>query len=109
MMRAGRLNRRITLQSATEVRDAYGQAVKTWADVATVWAEVMPLSGREREIASQTAAETNVKFRIRWRSDITADMRVVYGGRNYEIVEPPPPENPDVLRFGLSLMCREVA
>ena len=108
-MRAGRRNKRITLQSATETPDAHGQPVKTWVYQDKVWAEVRPLSGREREIANQAAAEVNVAFTILWRSDITSDWRVVYDGSHYEIVEPIPPDNIRSRRDGLTLMCRRVS
>jgi len=107
-MRAGAKRNRVVLQSATETRDSHGQPIKTWGYEDTVWAQVRPLGGREREIASQVAQETNVAFVIRWRSDITSDWRVLHDARSYEIVEPIPPDCREVRRDGLRLICREV-
>lgn len=43
-IQAGNLRHRITIQRETTTRDAYGSEVKTWADLATVWASLDPLS-----------------------------------------------------------------
>lgn len=43
-IKAGQLRHRITLQVSTTTRDDYGGTIQTWADVATVWASVDPLS-----------------------------------------------------------------
>lgn len=75
-MRAGELRHRITLQRATEARDSFGQAVKTWSDVATVWASVEPLRGREFLDARQLQREISAHITIRWRDDVDAGMRV---------------------------------
>lgn len=75
-MRAGRLNRRITIQNYTTTQDANGNIVQTWTTFATVWAAVEPASGREFFEAQQIATETTVKFVIRHRSGITEDMRI---------------------------------
>lgn len=43
-IQAGKLRHRITIQRETVTRDEYGSEVKTWDDLATVWASVEPLS-----------------------------------------------------------------
>lgn len=87
-MRPGDLRHRITLQRKTVTRDAEGNVRETWGDVATVWAAVEPMSIRWREYlqASAINAESYTLFRIRYRFDVTPDMRVAYGGRFYNIV-----------------------
>lgn len=105
-MRAGRLRHRIALQSATEARDSHGQPVKTWTTQALIWAGVEPLRGKEMETAHQVAAEATVRIVMRYRSDITADWRIVFDSHTYEIVAPP--LNPDMRNIELHLMCREV-
>ena len=83
----GSLDRRITIQQATEAQDSKGQPIKTWAALATVWAEVIPVGGSEIFQARQVGAETVAKFRIRYRSDIERKMRVVYDSDNYDITD----------------------
>ena len=50
---AGQLNHRIRIQQPTTVKDALGAPTQVWADVATVWADIQPLSGREARIADR--------------------------------------------------------
>lgn len=84
-LEAGDLDRRITIQQATSVADAFGEPIETWSDLATVWAEVVPLGGREFFEARQVNAEQTARFRIRYRADITREMRVLYDGKTYGI------------------------
>jgi len=47
-MKIGKLDKRITLQSRSATLDDYGQELNSWSDIATVWANVKPLGGREK-------------------------------------------------------------
>lgn len=84
-MNAGRLNRRITIQSKTVTRDAYGGESISWTDVATVWAAVLPIRGREYVAIREAGAELTTRFVIRYRQGVTPAMRVVHGSANYDI------------------------
>jgi SPP1 family predicted phage head-tail adaptor len=84
-MRISDLRHRITLQQKTTTRDAEGNVRETWADVATVWAAFEPIRGREYFQAASVNAENTVRFRIRYRQGVTPTMRVVYGGRVFDI------------------------
>lgn len=84
-MRAGELDRRITIASFTESQNAYGEPVKTWNTLATVWANVKPASGREFFNSNQRVAEVDTIFKIRYRDDVTPQMRVLYNGSIYDI------------------------
>ena len=80
------LDRRITVQSATEVRDAAGQPIETWADfAANLPAEYLPVSGGEQFEAQQRLATRRSRFRIRYRTDITRKMRLQYAGEDWNI------------------------
>ena len=84
-MQAGRLNRRCTLQQPGTTTDELGQPIPGWTDVATVWASIVDVSGREYVAAGgmQNAAQTKVT--IRKRSGITPAMRVVHGDTVFNI------------------------
>lgn len=84
-MRAGNLDRRITLQSLTLTQDSYGSTTETWADFATVWAEARPVLSRERFSAQHVAVEFDTVFRIRWLSGVLQTMRISYDGKYYDI------------------------
>jgi len=77
-MDAGRLDRRVTLQSATISKDAAGAPVSTWADLATVWANVRDLSGRDMIAAQQAGNAVSRVVTIRWRDGITAALRLLF-------------------------------
>ena len=89
MTQPGSLDRRITIQENTPaaVPGGSGELIDSWADLATVWAEVVPAGGREIFEAQQVGAETVAKFRIRYRGDILRKMRVVYDSDNYDIAD----------------------
>lgn len=79
------MDQRITLQSRSVVTDALGQDTITWTDVATVWAEVVPLRGAELFAAQQIQAEHTLKFRIWYRTDVLTTWRLVWQARNHDI------------------------
>ena len=87
---AGQLNHRMLIQQPMAVKDALGAPIQVWADVATVWAEIQPLSGREARIADRVAAEVTHQITVRYRSDlddpqVVARMRVLFRGRIFSI------------------------
>ena len=84
-MRAGDLNRRVTLQQRSAGHDALGQPNGTWADLATLWASVRHLSGLQALKADAEVSEVQASIRLRYRTDITAGMRAVLGTTIYDI------------------------
>lgn len=88
MIRAGDLDRRISIQRATLAEDpTFGEMVATWSTVATVSAAVRQVSGREFLSAEVTAAERRAVFVIRYRADVLTTDRVVYLGHPFDIRE----------------------
>jgi SPP1 family predicted phage head-tail adaptor len=80
------LDRRITIQSATETQDANGQPIPAWADfITSLPAEYLPVSGAEQFQAQQVLARAVAKFRIRWRDDLTREMRVVFDSVTFDL------------------------
>lgn len=84
-MRIGTLRDRVTIQSATKSQDATGAIVNTWAEFATVWASIEPLSGREFFAANQVQSNVSTRIRIRYLANVTAAMRVKNGNDYYDI------------------------
>jgi len=105
-MNPGKLNRRVTLQRQDTARDEVGQAKAVWTDVATVWAAVLPLRGREYFESAKVNSEITVRIIIRYRADVKPSWRAVSGGDAYDIVEV---INPADGRTQLQLMCKRVA
>lgn len=105
-MTAGRLRHRITIQEPVTARNGFNEAITTWVTVATVWASVEPISGREFFAAEHVQSEITHRIRVRYRAGIAPTMRVVFNGR-YLMIE-------SVINYGerntdLQLMCREMA
>jgi SPP1 family predicted phage head-tail adaptor len=84
-MRAGRLDRRVTLQSRVLTRNSQGEEVVTYTDLGDVWAEKQDLRGREYFTAQQVSADISTRWRIRYVEGLTALNRLVYEGINYDI------------------------
>lgn len=75
-----KLNRRITIQRKVRTEDDAGYPIpgaKEWEDVVTLWAAREPLSGREFFAAAAVQQENTVRYKIRFRTEITPDMRLI--------------------------------
>lgn len=85
-MKAGNLNRRIRIERPVAARSPSGQVkVMGWEPVASVWAHIRVTNGKEYIVSGAEISELKVSFRIRWRSDVTTEMRLSYAGMVYEI------------------------
>jgi SPP1 family predicted phage head-tail adaptor len=85
-MNPGKLRYRITLQEYIEASDQYKTPIdQGWQNVATVWASVEPIQGREYIQLQNTQSELTTKIRIRYRPDVTPAMRVQYGTRVFDV------------------------
>lgn len=85
-MRAGRLDRRLILQRKTLIENDFGEPTATWTTIATVWAEKREVRGAERYAASQSVAQIDIKYRIRYRRGLTPlDAFVDEDGRVFDI------------------------
>jgi len=78
-MRAGTLRHRLTFQRRVVLPDEVGGEVESWGNIATVWARIEQLTGREFFAAQQINSEINTKITIRPMA-VTADMRAVIPG-----------------------------
>ncbi len=85
-MKIGRMRYRITIQFPCGTVDDYGNAIEDWQDLTTVWADIVPINGREYLTASQATSETQYKIYIRYIPNINAKMRVIHGEQVYEIL-----------------------
>lgn len=85
-MRAGSLNRRVLIERSVTARTPSGQ-VKTvgWEPLASVWAHIRVTNGKEYIKSGAEISELKVSFRIRWRTDVTPEMRILHAGTIYEI------------------------
>lgn len=108
MIESGRLNQRVTLQSPAGSRDALGERVTTWTDVATVWAAIEPLSTRETFAAAQAQSEATHRVTVRYSTTTAAigpEWRVKFGTRLMPLVGRP--RNVREAKDIIELLCSE--
>jgi SPP1 family predicted phage head-tail adaptor len=86
-MRAGKLDKSITIQRQSETVNAAGSVLKTWADLATMRSEIVQQTATEFLTGYGTAENGTIIFRIRYQPGITTADRVSYAGSVYEIEE----------------------
>ncbi|HEU0118812.1 MAG TPA: phage head closure protein [Alphaproteobacteria bacterium] len=86
-MRIGELRKQVIIQQEAQTPDGAGGYSLSWTNVATVWAEITPASGREVYTAQHLEGHVTHHIYMRYRSDIavTTDMRVLYGARSFNI------------------------
>lgn len=85
-MRNGKLRHKMTLQEPVDVQDTTtGEMVRTWQEVAKVWASLEPLSANAFVAAGAEQSEVTARVTIRYRDDVTSKMRLVYRGMYYDI------------------------
>lgn len=85
LVQIAELRHRITFQRIAQVTDGMGGFTTTWSDVATVWAKVEPVSASERLISEKLETQRSHKVKIRYRSDITTDMRFTFNSRTFQV------------------------
>lgn len=76
---ARKLRHRVILQAPAETQNQQtGDMEITWNDVATVWAAIEPLSGREFIAAQAENNEVSARITIRYRPDVTGKWRLLH-------------------------------
>ena len=70
------LSEQVTIQQNTTTTDNQGGRSSSWGTLATVWGHVRPLTSRESIQARQITSDTGYVVTVRYRTDVTAKMRV---------------------------------
>jgi len=86
-MRAGKLDKQITIQRYTAIIDEGGGSTFTWNDLVTVRAQIIQQSTEEFLRAYGATDDTIIIFRTRWIDDIDVKDRVLYNGGAFNIKE----------------------
>ena len=103
MLPAGRLDQRVGIEEKAVTRSAIGEEVVTWSAVATVWASVQAIRGREYVGLAAAQSDITTRITVRYLAGLTTAMRVVHGAALYDIVEIIPVGG---RKADLELMCR---
>lgn len=105
-MNAGKLRHRVIIETCSEAPNEMNELVPSWGTLATVWADIRPVAGREAMRAQQIAADANYVIEIRYYPGLTVKERIKYGARTFEINAI---QNPEERNISLLLFCKEAA
>lgn len=110
-MRAGKLQWRVVLQNRAPTTDTEGSPGDDWVTVATIWADVQPLTANELLQAAQAEAQVTHQVNIRYRRDIGHNSRLLFdagdgfGSRVLDIIAAP--IDVGMNHRELQLLCQE--
>lgn len=77
----------MTIQTKTATSDGQGGFTETWTDGPTVYASVDPLKAYQRFQAMQMQIPVTHQIMMRYRPDITNEMRLKYEDRIFFVKE----------------------
>nr|WP_196107487.1 MULTISPECIES: phage head closure protein [unclassified Ochrobactrum] len=86
-MRAGKLDRLITIQRATYVDDGMGNQTPAWAKLADLRAQIVQASTEEYIRAYGASDDTVIIFRTRYFPGVKNEDQIVYAGSEFDIKE----------------------
>lgn len=85
-MDIGKMRHPVTIRALQMVQDPQtGEMVEGWEDLATVWASIEGIWGREYMAASAERALTSHRITMHHRDDLTADMRLYSAPTEYQV------------------------
>jgi SPP1 family predicted phage head-tail adaptor len=85
---AGCYDTLISLQRKTSGKDDLGQPIEVWTEYASVWADVLMLTGKETVSSGTQVGIASCSMRVRYRTDVTNGDRAVYGQLIFNIGQP---------------------
>jgi SPP1 family predicted phage head-tail adaptor len=85
-MQAGDLRDRITIRRRTETKNSRGGLDIGWADLASVWANVRSLNGREALIGGVLTGVSYFEITVRYRTDLEPSQQILWGDRELNII-----------------------
>lgn len=87
-MKFGDLRHRLEIQTPVVSQDSTtGEELTTWTTLATVWASIAPIRGRELLRGDQIVADVDTRLIVRWSpllDDLTAKHRGVHQGTVFD-------------------------
>ena len=100
----GELRTRLTLEAPSRTDDGGGGAAIEWEAVAEVWAAVRPINGAEHFELDRIAGRRTHEIIIRFRADVTPQMRLRAGAQMFDIRAA---FDPDQRRHWLKILAEE--
>lgn len=90
-MKAGRRNKKVTIQRTTPTRGDFGEEVEAWATLSQPFVNIKTISGGETIQGGQIDARSTHLISLR-KTDITPADRIMHGSRVFNIVSVTDPE-----------------
>lgn len=105
--RSGELRDRVTIQLKETTYDENNHPTETWAEFKKLWSKLSYSSAKDLVTAQAAGSQVVARLKLRWRDDITTEMRVLHRGQTFAITSPPMPDNEDGLTY-MTLMLAHV-
>ena len=77
----GALRTRLVVQAPVDTPDDTGAFTRTWTNVATLWANVVPVTAKQQYPADAIEVAISHHVTIRYRADVVNGMRFLLGNR----------------------------
>lgn len=85
MPQSGGLRARVAIERELPIAEAGGSYAPNWQTLATLWAQIEPIAGRVVRQGERLESRVTHRITLRYRGDITAGMRVVWGSQRFSI------------------------
>lgn len=107
MSKIGDYRHRVAIEAPTVNKSGTGVETTTFSKIGSAWASIEPLAGREYWAAAQMQSEITHEIKMRYPGfRVTAQHRIVFGDRVFDIVVP---RNIGERNIELVLLCKERA
>jgi SPP1 family predicted phage head-tail adaptor len=98
---AGELRTELALEACTPQPDGLGGFTESWAEIATLFAKIEPVSADSVFGADQTIETVTHRIALRHRDGVASGMRLTKPGRVFEIITVHDPDE-----TGRYLVCK---
>lgn len=102
----GALRHRVTLEAPVDTPDDAGGFSRSFAQVASLWARIVPVAAQDQFVEQQQEQSLSHLVTIRWRADVRSQMRFVHRGRKLLIHSA---HDPDERRRFVICRCEELS
>ena len=78
MSTIGTMDRYVSLQEDTSTKNNFNEDIISYTELTKCWAEIRPLTGKEKEFANSISSTINYAIRIRTMIGLTDSIKATY-------------------------------